>query len=219
MPRRPALYITERSFTLVGVIQLYIAASLDGFVADVDGGFDWLDPYNGDDDHGYGEFIEGVGALVMGADTYELFFGPLRDVSWPYGARPTWVFTHRSFAVVPGADVRFVSGDVRSVAEEVRASAGGLDVWLVGGGDLVAQFLDAGLLDVVRLFVIPVALGAGIPLWRGPIPGALELVEVSGYEDGVAELRYEVARDPANGAHAGDADADGVDGIPGAAGS
>src|SRR5918995_2576192 len=77
---------------------------------------------------------------------------------------PAWVFTHRTdLPTVVGADIRFVQGDVRSVYDDMRATREG-DVWIIGGGDLVGQFDDAGLLDRVILGVCPVTLGAGAPL-------------------------------------------------------
>jgi dihydrofolate reductase len=74
------------------------------------------------------------------------------------------VFTHRQRQVVPGAQIRFVSGDVAPVYEEMEAAAGGRNLWIVGGGDLVGQFADARLLDEVIVYMAPVTLGAGAPL-------------------------------------------------------
>jgi dihydrofolate reductase len=81
-----------------------------------------------------------------------------------YGDRPLWVFTHQDLQGVPGADVRFVSGPVLRVYDDLVAAAEGRDIWVIGGGDLVGQFDDAGLLDEVHLGMAPVTLGAGRPL-------------------------------------------------------
>lgn len=106
----------------------------------------------------------------MGATTYEwvLDHEPFLDEPerWRsyYGSVPAWVFAHRDLPRIPGADLRFVEGDVAPVHADMTAAAGGRDVWLVGGGELVGAFADAGLLDEVRLSVQPVLLGAGAPL-------------------------------------------------------
>jgi dihydrofolate reductase len=81
-----------------------------------------------------------------------------------YGDRPCWVFTHRDLRAVPGVDLHFVSGDVRPVYDDMVATCPESNIWLVGGGDLVGQFDDAGLLDEVWLGMRPVFLGAGAPL-------------------------------------------------------
>ena len=158
--------------------QYYTATTLDGFIADPNDSLEWL--FSREQDHGgplnYAAFIAEVGALAMGSTTYEWvvdheFSGkPTEEWKWPYEI-PAWVFTHRELAVVPGADVRFTSDDVASVHEHMLAAARGKNVWIVGGGDLVGQFADLGLLDEVIVYVAPVTLGAGKPL----LPRVLEL--------------------------------------------
>jgi dihydrofolate reductase len=162
----------------MSLTRYYTATTLDGFIADPDDSLDWL--FTREQDHdgplNYGAFIAEVGALAMGATTYEWiidheFSGkPTEEWKWPYEI-PCWVFTHRELTVVPNADVRFTSADVRSVHEEMVAASGGKNLWIVGGGDLVGQFADAGLLDEVIVYVAPVTLGAGKPL----LPRRLEL--------------------------------------------
>jgi dihydrofolate reductase len=180
--------------------QYYTATSLDGFIATEDDSLDWLFPLGDIGATGYPEFIAGVGALAMGAATYEWMLrhaiGPDADQpgGWPY-SQPTWVFTHRDLPGVPGADVRFARGDVRPVHERMVAAAGGGNVWLVGGGDLVGQFHDAGLLDDIIVQVGSVTLGAGKPLLPRRITSpSLRLVGVKQLGPGFAELRYEVPR-------------------------
>jgi dihydrofolate reductase len=155
----------------VGLTQYYTATTLDGFIADPDNSLDWLFTRRRDPDGplNYGEFIAGVGALAMGATSYEWivaheFAGKdPADWEWPYDV-PCWVFTHRQLPVVQDAQIVFRSGDVAAVHAEMRAAAGGRNLWIVGGGDLVGQFADAGLLDEVIVYLAPVTLGAGAPL-------------------------------------------------------
>lgn len=156
----------------------YTAMTLDGFIADPDDSLDWL--FRQDQDHGgplnYDDFIRDIGALVMGATTYQWILDHSEHTgeSWAY-AMPAWVVTHRDLPVPEGGDVRFASGDVREVYHAMTAAAGGKDLWVVGGGELVGQFADAGLLDEVIVYVAPVTLGAG----RQVLPRRLDLELVS----------------------------------------
>ena len=152
-------------------VQYFTACTLDGFIADENHSLDWLfEAPHGDEDHAWDEFISGVGPMVVGATTYEWMLERHDMLTNPqqwhdfYDERPCWVFTHRDLPPVPGVDIHLVSGDVRPVYEEMVAALPGTNIWLVGGGELVGQFDDAGLLDEVWLGMRPVFLGAGAPL-------------------------------------------------------
>ncbi len=175
--------------------QYYTASSLDGFIATVDDSLEWLFPLGDVNDTSYPDFIREVGALAMGASTYRWMLRHLVQAGqpWPY-TQPTWVFSHRGQDPVAGADIRFVQGDVRPVHAQMQAAAGGLNLWVVGGGDLAGQFYDAGLLDEIIVQVGSVTLGRGKPLLPRRITHpALKLVSVRQVGTGFAELRYEVA--------------------------
>jgi dihydrofolate reductase len=135
-----------------------------------------------------------VGALAMGSSTYEWVLdheGIVKNpAKWPYEL-PCWVFTTRDLHVVPGAQIELVSGDVAPVHARLVEAAGGKNVWIVGGGHLVAQFADAGLLDEVIVYVAPVTLGAGKPLLARRVE--LNLEETGRNGDFVA-ARYSVVR-------------------------
>jgi dihydrofolate reductase len=183
--------------------QYYTAASLDGFIATPDDSLEWLFPLGDVNDTSYPAFIREVGALAMGASTYAWMLrhvikhGEAGGAPWPY-AQPAWVFTHRDLPGVAGADIRFVRGDVRPVHEQMRAAAAGRNLWIVGGGDLVGQFHDAGLLDELIVQVGSVTLGAGKPLLPRRITSPpLRLTAVQRFGPGFAELRYDVPRDGA----------------------
>ncbi|GMU66649.1 MAG: dihydrofolate reductase [Acidobacteriota bacterium] len=132
--------------------QYYTATSLDGFIATEEDSLKWLFPLGDVGATGYPEFIAGVGALAMGSTTYEWVMRNSEQViatvgsAWPY-SQPTWVFTSRKLPRIEGADPRFVQGDVRAVFPEMRAAAGGKNLWFVGGGDLAGRFHDAGPVD------------------------------------------------------------------------
>jgi dihydrofolate reductase len=151
----------------------YTATSIDGFIADAAGSLDWLfEAAGGDRDEAdrFGRFFAAVGAMAMGSTTYEWVLAHEDLVEHPerweavYGDTPCWVFTHRELPPIPGAALSFVHGDVEPVHEAMVAAAGGKDVWLVGGGELVGRFADARLLDEIQLGVAPVVLGGGAPL-------------------------------------------------------
>ena len=179
--------------------QYYTSASLDGFVATPDHDLGWLTQF-GDPGSSYESFFRDVGAVAMGSSTYAwLLRHHVRPHGrppqpWPY-AVPAWVFTSRDLPTVEGADVRFVRGDVRPVHAAMVAAAAGANVWVIGGGDLAGQFLDAGLLDELIVQVVSVTLGAGAPLLpRRVATPPLRLVSATPYGTAWVELRYEVPR-------------------------
>jgi dihydrofolate reductase len=182
----------------VSLTQYYTATTLDGFIADESHSLEWL--FTRDQDHAgplnYADFIAEVGALAMGSTTYEWILGHEfadKDPSewkWPYEL-PCRVFSSRELTVVPNADLRFVRGDVRPVHAEMVEAAGGKNVWVAGGGDLAGQFADAGLLDEVIVYIAPVTLGAGAPLF--PRRQELRLEELAQNGD-FAAARYSVVR-------------------------
>jgi dihydrofolate reductase len=170
----------------------FVASSMDGFIADEAGKLDWLTQFDGAEGvrELYETFLAGIGVLAMGAETYRFLVahgGP-----WPYADRPTFVFTRRTFSVPPGADVRFVSGDVASVLPDLERAAGDRDVWLVGGGELAAQFAAAHAIDEIHLGVAPLSLGHGTPVLPVAV-GPMTLVRVTQLGRGFVELRYAIA--------------------------
>ena len=180
--------------------QYYTATSLDGFIATEDDSLEWLFPLGDVNATSYPSFIREVGALAMGSSTYQWMLRHAVTVkdqvgsAWPY-TQPTWVFSSRELPRVPGANLFFASGDVRPVHEAMRAAAGGKNLWVVGGGDLAGQFLDAGLLDEILVQVGSVTLGQGKPLFpRRLTAPPLKLVSVRQVGTGFAELRYELPR-------------------------
>jgi dihydrofolate reductase len=175
--------------------QYYTAASLDGFIATADDSLEWLFQLGDVEETSYPEFIRDIGALAMGSTTYQWMLRHLKPAErWPY-TQPTWVFTSRELPAFAGADVRFVRGDVRPVHEQMRAAAGDKNLWLVGGGDLVGQFHDAGLLDELIVQIGSVTLGSGKPLLPRQIAfPPMRLISARQIGSGFAELRYEVPR-------------------------
>ena len=169
------------------LIRLYIATSLDGYIATPDGGVAWLEPFDAGD-YGYDEFLKGIGTLIMGRRTFDqvLGFG-----EWPYEGKRTIVLSSRPAEALPaGVEVR--NAEVVAVAGELKRLGDG-DVWLVGGGNVVRQFLDEGLLDDMEIFVMPVLLGGGAPLFpESASQAGLVLEGVQSYPNGVVRLLYAI---------------------------
>lgn len=171
----------------------YVASSIDGFIADADDRIDWLLQFGFEEfDEHYQTFLSGIGALVMGARTYEFILAEPGD--WPYQGLPVWVVTHGTPPVREGADVTFFSGDIEQLDAEVREAAGDRDVWLVGGGALAGQFADRGLIDELHVTYVPVLVGSGKPLL--PVAGAsrpLVLSSTMSFPSGAVEHVYRFA--------------------------
>jgi dihydrofolate reductase len=169
------------------LLRLYIAASLDGFIATSDGGVGWLDDYNSPE-LGYDAFMKSVGTVVMGRATFDQalgFGGP-----WPYAGKRTVVLTSRPIASPPPGVERW-SGDVAELADQLRTKSK-KDVWICGGARTVRAFLDADQVDRIELYVIPVLLGDGLPLFeRSPHPSSLRLERTRSFENGVVEMVYD----------------------------
>jgi dihydrofolate reductase len=181
--------------------QYYTAASIDGFIADDEHSLDWLfqfghiESMQGD----YPRFIKQVGAAAMGSSTYEWVIKQENMLEhpekWPYDL-PTWVFSTRDLPTVEGANILFVSGDVAPVHSDMVKAANGKNIWLIGGGDLVGQFYENGLLDEIILTVAPVMLGSGAPLLpRNITSPPLKLIDVQKHEDVFATLIYRVQKE------------------------
>ena len=167
-------------------IRLYIAVSLDGFIAAADGGVDWLEPFF-DADYGYDAFMQGIRCAVMGRLTYEqvLDFG-----EWPYPDHDVWVLSRSPLGAVPPR-THVWAEDPASLVRHLRAQADEGDCWLIGGGQILRAFERLGAVDEYEIFVMPVVLGSGIPLFPDPFPaGRLQLQDVTAWENGAVRLLY-----------------------------
>jgi dihydrofolate reductase len=169
-------------------VVLYIAVSLDGYIAREDGSIDWLDIVDSpDEDYGYQPFYDSIEVCLMGRRTYDQIKG---FGGWPYAEKLSCVFTSRRPSE-DSEDIRFVSGSpqivIQQLIEEEYES-----FWLVGGGKLNAAFLDADLVDEIVLSTIPVALGRGVGLFSDARPNeaAFEVAESRTYPTGVVQVRY-----------------------------
>lgn len=165
-------------------VVLYIAASLDGFIAEPEESLDWLTNIEGQDDNGYAEFYETVDTILMGGRTYRWI---MEHGEFPYEGKECYVFSRQS--QMDTEFVRFCQGGCTALVRELRGREG-KDIWLEGGGELVRQFLNEHLVDEIILTIAPVILGKGIPLFSGlESETALYLTEMKQYGQ-FAQLRY-----------------------------
>ena len=166
-----------------------MAASLDGFIQSASGNLSWLnDVMAPDEDYGFAETEARTGAYVIGANTY-------REMGGSGGAVPTYVVTHDA-TLAAGRNVRPYAGDLRQLIETVRSDiAPDKDMCVFGGGRLVSQLLELGLIDELGVSVIPVVLGGGVPFFD-PMAAStkLELIECRPFPSGIVALNYRVVR-------------------------
>lgn len=146
------------------------ATSLNGWIADEQNSLAWLFAVEGGQTPDPSLLPANAGVLVQGSTTYEWILAETGALDHPErwaeasDGLPVFVFSTRELPVPDGADVRIVSGPVADVLPRIREAAGERDVWIVGGGDLVGQFLDADALDEIAVSIAPVLLTGGAPL-------------------------------------------------------
>ena len=172
-------------------MKLYIACSLDGYIAREDGSIDWLTKYdnNPETDYGYSEFYASIGTVIMGRKTYEQVIG---FGDWSYGEKKTYVFTRQNGSLRREKNVEFVSGDAGEFMRRLKENTDE-DIWLVGGSQLIKVFLEKDLVDDMIVFVVPIILGNGIPLFdRIGKEMMLRTGRVERYESGLVRIEYDL---------------------------
>lgn len=158
-------YFWNSKIAMTTLNKVFIATSIDGFIADANGGIDWLHaiPNPDNDDMGYLEFTSGIDAIVMGRNTFETVLG--FDMDWPF-QKPVFVLSD-SLSAVPaklkGKPVEIVSGSLRQVLAGIHDK--GFHRLYIDGGKTIQGFLKEDLIDEMTITLIPVLLGSGIPLF------------------------------------------------------
>ncbi len=168
---------------------IFVGTSLDGFIARLDGSFDFL-PEGGGEPHGYKEFMDSVDALIIGRNTYETV---LSLGGWHYGKKPVFVLSTHELTPAPSeAVVEHISGDPKEIVSWLAGR--GLDHIYVDGGYTIQKFLRAGLIQRLIVTRVPVLIGTGVPLF-GRVSGdiALKHIATRQFASGLVQSEYEVA--------------------------
>ena len=167
---------------------LYTAASLDNFIARPDGAIDWLHSPEyliENEDYGYGDLYQSIDTTLMGNKTYQFILN--QEVPFPYPDKSNFVFSHSAIH----QDTQYVRFITSSIIEFVRnlKDDNGKDIWLVGGGQVNTLLLINDLIDKIILFLVPIILGEGIPLFQGHSKEAkFDLESSRSYESGLIQL-------------------------------
>jgi dihydrofolate reductase len=174
-------------------IVLYIASSLDGYIAENDGSVKWLDeiPNPEQSDYGYGRFYDSIDTVIIGNKTYQQVLGFVDGN--PYAGKKTYVLTKNKNLINDDYAV-FISKNISEILVELK-SGKGKDIWCVGGGEINTLLLENKLIDEIKIFIMPVFLGSGIPLIsRLDSKINLELTNQVSYQSGAVELDYQVKK-------------------------
>ncbi|MGI9402954.1 MAG: dihydrofolate reductase family protein [Hyphomicrobium sp.] len=180
----------------MGSVRFYVATSLDGFIADREGGVDWMAPYDARL-YGYDVFVAEIGALVMGRRTYELVHAV---GEWPYEDKRVYVISSHKLEDPPHGVVlasNGIAGALKSARKETTA-----DIWIVGGAVTMQSALEENLVDVMEIFLVPVLLGTGLTLLNELKRNqTLTFDGIEAFPDGVVKLRYFTAHYRATGGY------------------
>ena len=178
-------------------LTIHMVSSLDGFIAKKDNSVSWFetsDTYEKGasvSEQDAEEFLKKVDCYVMGSRTYEHALELSRSYGWVYGDVPTIVITHRDLPI-ERENIELFSGELNKLVNE-RLKSNYRNVWLVGGAMLANDFIRTGLADEIRLSVLPIILGDGIPFFDHiGQEQALHLMDVAAYKSGMVELHYEI---------------------------
>lgn len=169
---------------------LFIASSLDGYIATEEHSLDWLFAVEGEGDNGYSKFYDTVDTILIGRITYDWIM-EYEAGNFPYKGKQCYVFSKAEKENTQ--DVTFIHGDVLRFTEGLK-NKNGKNIWLVGGGNLLDTFLKEKLVDEIIITISPVILGSGIPLFRNnDFQTNLSLISINRFNQFV-ELHYEVVR-------------------------
>jgi dihydrofolate reductase len=179
-------------------IIVYIATSADGYIARPDGDVDWLNRPSPKGHYGYARFFKNIDTILWGRKTYdkgiELGMGKGKTPDYGPGVK-NYVFSRHAQGL-PLPQFEFLNGPIKTFTRRLRQQPG-KNIWMMGGGEIIASFLDAGEIDEFSIHVIPILIGEGIPLIQPRhrnIP--LKLLSTKKFPDGVVHLNYKVAAQP-----------------------
>lgn len=174
-------------------ISVYIATSIDGYIAKKDDGLDWLETFSPppeipNEDYGFKNFLSQIDALVMGKNTYKIASSA---GIWPYQGKRVIVLTSTLSSVCDKAEI--YTGDIQHLIKKLYAE--GIKHIYVDGGKTISQFLNAKLIDELIISLIPIILGSGIPLFNNIVHESwCRLLSSNSYSNGLTQLRYEIIK-------------------------
>ena len=170
-------------------IIVYIAMSLDGYVADATGGVSWLRGDGSDPENfgSYPEFIETIDTVILGYSTYHQIVTELSPDEWAYKGKKSYVLTHRIMENTE--EITFISEDITELSKRLKAEEG-KSIWICGGADIIRQFHQKGLIDEYSLTVIPTILGGGVRLFDGESQETQLKLESTKCYNGMVDLVY-----------------------------
>lgn len=174
-------------------IKLYIAVSIDGYIAGSDGELDWLSDYpiTPELNYGYKDFFESIDTVIMGGRTYRDILN--MDVVYPYKDKKSYIIT-RNAINTPKKDIIHITNNIEDNISELKKREG-KDIWLVGGGEIVSLFLNQNWIDEMIITYIPFLLGEGIRLFPNKTKGSKwSLIQSQAFINGVVQIKYQVQK-------------------------
>jgi dihydrofolate reductase len=174
----------------MGKVKLYIASSLDGYIARPQGEVDWLESHENPNqlDYGFHDFYNSCGITLMGNKTYKEILG--YDIDFPYKGKKNYVATKNTF-LSQDENVSYINTNLEGEVANLKKEAE--DIWLIGGGILIKSLYNAGLIDEMLIFIMPVIIGKGIDLFpEGLTENNAKLIDSETYPTGVVRLHYEI---------------------------
>lgn len=171
-------------------VVLYIAMSLDGYIANKNGGVNWLEGDGSDKNNAgtYSSFIKNVDTVIIGYKTYNQIVTELSPEEWPYKGMKSYVFKNK-IELSNNEEIEFVNEDIISFLQRLKKE-NGKDIWICGGANLLNQFINSNLIDFYQISIIPTILGDGIPLFQKfDEEKKLTLISSTSY-NGIVEVLY-----------------------------
>lgn len=171
-------------------IKLYIAVSMDGYIADINGELDWLTDYpiNKEFNYGYDEFYQSVDTVIMGGKTFRDILN--MDVIYPYRDKHSYIISRTNGFPTTLKDINFISKDIMDSIFALKSKEG-KDIWLVGGGQVLSLLMESKLVDEMIITYIPKILGDGIPLFpKMKNESEWKLTKSQSYTNGVISIEY-----------------------------
>ncbi|MEI3612734.1 dihydrofolate reductase family protein [Pseudogracilibacillus sp. SO30301A] len=172
-------------------VVLFIASSLDGYIATKEESLEWLFKVEGEGDNGISEFLDTIDTVLMGKTTYDWIIKHEGDKSWPYADKNCYVFTRSLIADTE--QVKFISPDIQDFVSKLKKQEG-KNIWLVGGGKLLYSFLKENIVDEIIITIAPTLIGKGIPLFKSGDYHLELLLKGTRQFNQFVELHYEVKR-------------------------